>query len=277
MTQIAHLSDLHILEEGHAHRTGNAKRRLSILNLGRPESAARRRDRAAHALREARRTGALHLVITGDLTEDGVPEQFDALAEILEASGWPPERVTLVPGNHDAYADAGAFEEALRGPLAAYRATSTMGAPVFLPGLVLMPISTAMNQPVTRSAGAIAGVELEAIERAAEASRRSGATLLVAMHHAPQRRSLLPIQWIDGLRDHAAMTSLLDRFDHAHVIHGHTHHARDRAVRPGATPRIFSVEATVESRSPLRLYAARHGRLWPEVHVHLGEMSLAAA
>jgi 3',5'-cyclic-AMP phosphodiesterase len=277
MTQIAHLSDLHILEEGHAHRTGNAKRRLSILNLGRPETAEQRRRRAAHALREARRTGAPHLVITGDLTEDGVPEQFEALAEILDASGWPPGRVTLVPGNHDAYADAGAFEEALRGPLASYRATSTTGAPVFLPGLVLMPVSTAMHQPVTRSAGAIEGVEIDAALRVAEASRLSGAALVVAMHHAPQRRSLLPVQWIDGLRDHAAMTALLDRFDHAHVIHGHTHHARDRAVRPGATARIFSVEATVESRSPLRLYEARHGRLWPEVHVPMGELSLAAA
>jgi 3',5'-cyclic-AMP phosphodiesterase len=277
MTQIAHLSDLHILEDGHKERQGAARRRLAYLTLGRPESPERRRWRAIHALREAHRTGAEHLVLTGDLTEDGVDEQFEILAEILQDSGFPPARVTLVPGNHDAYADGEAFTRALDGPLRAYRATSTMGAPVYLDGVVLLPMSTAFAQSVTRSAGAIEGIELEAAARAAEDSRLTGAALVIAMHHPPHRRSLSPIQWIDGLREHAEMSALLDRYDHAHVLHGHTHIARDRSVRPGAPPRIFSTEAVVESRAPLRLYRARHGRLWPETSIQTGALSLATA
>jgi 3',5'-cyclic-AMP phosphodiesterase len=277
MTQIAHLSDLHILEDGHKERQGAARRRLAYLSLGRPESPERRRWRAIQALCGARATGAEHLVITGDLTEDGVDEQFEILADILHSSDFPPARVTLVPGNHDAYADHAAFTRALSGPLRAYRATSTMGAPVYLPGVVLLPMSTAVSQSVTRSAGAIEGVELKAAARAAEDSRLAGAALLLAMHHPPHRRALAPIQWLDGLREHVEMSALLDRYDHAHVLHGHTHLARDRSVRPGAPPRIFSTEAVVESQAPLRLYRARHGRLWPEMTIQTGELSLAMA
>jgi hypothetical protein len=72
------------------------------------------------------------------------------------------------------------------------------------------------------------------------------------------------MQWIDGLVQHAAMGALLERHDHVHVLHGHTHATADRAVRPGATPRIFSTESVIDSRAPLRFYHARHGRLWPE-------------
>jgi hypothetical protein len=49
-----------------------------------------------------------------------------------------------------------------------------------------------------------------------------------------------------------------------HVLHGHTHVAVDRSVRSGATARIFSAEAVVDSASPLRLYRTQHGRLCPE-------------
>jgi hypothetical protein len=46
-------------------------------------------------------------------------------------------------------------------------------------------------------------------------------------------------------------------------LHGHTHVAADRPVRPGASPRIFSATAVVDGPAALRLYAVRHGRIWP--------------
>jgi hypothetical protein len=81
------------------------------------------------------------------------------------------------------------------------------------------------------------------------------------MHHAPVPR-LPGWQWLDGLREHASVCEILEAHDHVHVLHGHTHTAVDRAVRPGATPRIFSPEAVVDGSAPLRLYTVRHGRLW---------------
>jgi 3',5'-cyclic AMP phosphodiesterase CpdA len=276
MTQIAHISDLHLLEPGHAGRRGVERRRLAYLTVGRPNDAARRRRRAARALEAARASLCDHVLITGDLTEDGLDEQFEILAELLAESGLPPEGVTLLPGNHDVYADGAAFERALRGPLSAFARTSAPGVPLFFRDAAILPLTTAFQQPYAWSEGSIVGHELEAAARIAEQSRLGGRALVLAMHHPPYRR-FLPWHWIDGLREHAAVGAILEAHDHVHVVHGHTHTAADRAVRPGATPRIFSTEAVVASAAPVRVYHARHGRLWPAARVELGVPALAPA
>src|SRR5262249_13042188 len=140
---------------------------------GRPKNAENRRRRVADSLAAARRARGEHLVLTGDLTEDGLDEQFTILAELLNESGWAPERVTLVPGNHDAYTDGEAWDRALAGPLRAYRATSTPGVPIYLSGSVILPISTAFAQPYTRSAGTIRRTEIDAAARLAEETRNT--------------------------------------------------------------------------------------------------------
>jgi 3',5'-cyclic AMP phosphodiesterase CpdA len=277
MTQVAHLSDLHLLEDNHDERRGSARRRLAYISLGRPYAPRARRERAAAALASARLSGADHLVLTGDLTEDGTAPQFTILAELLAASGWAPQRVTLVPGNHDAYDGVTAWEQALSGPLAAYRPTSTLGAPVRLAGLTLLPLSTALAQHYTRSIGGFQAGALAGAATLAEETRRAGEALVLAMHHPPRRHPVAPMQWIDGFRDHAAATALLGAHDHLHVLHGHTHEATDHAVRPGAAPRIFSTEAVVDGAAPLRLYRARHARLWPEPRVEVARLALAPA
>ncbi len=115
------------------------------------------------------------------------------------------------------------------------------------------------------------------MEAAAAESRRSGEALVLAMHHPPRRNPLPPLQWIDGFRDHAALGTILGAHDQVHVIHGHTHMATDHAVRPGAAPRIFSTEAVVDGAAPLRLYRARHGRLWPEDRIGMARLTVAPA
>jgi 3',5'-cyclic AMP phosphodiesterase CpdA len=94
------------------------------LSLGRPIEPRERRERVARALAEVRASGVDHLLITGDLTEDGAPEQFEVLAEVLGDSRIPPDHITLVPGNHDAYAGADNYAAALEGPLRAYARTA---------------------------------------------------------------------------------------------------------------------------------------------------------
>jgi 3',5'-cyclic AMP phosphodiesterase CpdA len=98
MTILAHLSDLHLIERNHRQRQGLARQRLMFLSAGSPLEAEARMQRVAASLQAARRGGADHILITGDLTEDGVDSQFELLAEVLHASGIDPQRVTLVPG-----------------------------------------------------------------------------------------------------------------------------------------------------------------------------------
>jgi 3',5'-cyclic AMP phosphodiesterase CpdA len=264
MTKIAHLTDLHLVEYDHARRRGAARLRLSCLTLGRTPDAIARRRRAERALARACEAGADHLVLTGDLTEDGVDSQFEVLAEVLEKSGAPPGHVTLVPGNHDLYAGPDAWERAMAGPLRAYAATSAPGAVTALRDAVIVPVSTAVTLPVPRSGGRIDPSTLDHLATVASHDRLRGRTLVVAQHHPPVRHALAPVHWVDGLREHEELMALLLNHETMHILHGHTHRATDRPVRSGASARVFSAEAVVESDAPLRVYHAWHGRLLPD-------------
>jgi 3',5'-cyclic AMP phosphodiesterase CpdA len=263
MTTISHLSDLHLIEDGYRARSEADRRRLEFLTFGRNKDPKRRRLRAIAALRAAWETGADHLVITGDLTEDGVDAQFGVLAEVLDASPWPAARVTLVPGNHDAYAGDGAFERALAGPLARFAATSRPGAITVLANALLVAASTSTYQAYGRATGSITNEGFDAIARSAELASRTGRAAIVAMHHAPFGHAFAPLAWIDGLREHARMNALLAAHDALHVLHGHTHVERDLPVRPGGSPRVFSARAVVEGEGAIRRYEVRFGRVTP--------------
>ena len=263
MTILAHLSDIHLLEDKPETRAGSSRWRFEWLTFGRNADPQRRRQRLARALDHAKAAGADHLVLTGDLTEDGLDAQFAALADVLDASAWRPENVTILPGNHDAYHEPGAFDRALRGPLAKYAKTSGAGAVIELPGVTLLGLSSAIAQSWALAGGAIDLKDLERAKTLAAETRKRNDAFVVALHHPPDPRSA-PFEWLIGLRDARALMQILNDHDHAFLLHGHTHSASDRAVRPGATARIFCAPSVVGSDLPLRLYSARHGRLTPE-------------
>jgi len=277
MAIIAQLTDLHLLEDSYADRAFGPRARLSYLSLGRRLDPQERRKRAATALEEVRARSVDHLLITGDLTEDGHLEQFEVLAELLSDSRIPAERITLVPGNHDAYIDGGAFAMAMQGPLKPYAATSLTATALRFDDVTIVPVSTAFHQSPLRSAGAIAQNELEALASVANDPSLVGQPLVFAQHHPPTRLLIPLMHWIDGLVEHAALSDLFDRCPHLHVLHGHTHHQTDRANRTGEAPRVFSARAVVDGISPLRLYQASPARLAPLGIDLIGSCALALA
>jgi len=254
MATIAQLTDLHLLEDSYAGRPLGPRARLSYLSFGRRLDPDKRRTRVADALQQVRERGVDHLLITGDLTEDGHLEQFEVLAQLLADSRIPAERITLVPGNHDAYIAGGAFAEAMDGPLEPYAATSALGTPLRFRDVTIVPVSTAFHQSPLRSAGAIAQDELTALAKIARSPSFAGEPLVFAQHHPPGRLVIPLVHWIDGLVEHAVLSNLFDTCPNLHVVHGHTHHRADLAVRDGEPSRIFSAEAVVDGVCPLRIY-----------------------
>ena len=263
MTYIAHLSDLHLLEANHEERRGLPRRRLSYLSAGRPHDAADRRKRALAALKTARESGADHILVTGDLTEDGTDAQYEVLAEVLHESRISPSRMTLIAGNHDVYDKRDAFDRALLGPIKAFAETSRVGVPMAIGDAIVLPMSTAIHQAYHFSQGSMEPRAIASVAAHAERTRRGGRAVILAMHHPPKRRMNPVMQWFDGFRDHEAVGTILEAHDHVHVVHGHTHESSDRSVREGATPRIFGTDAVVTAERPVRFYHARHGRLAP--------------
>jgi Icc protein len=267
MTLLAHLSDLHLLERGHEKRRGLARKRLAYLSAGVPLDAEWRIRQTVFALQTASRMGADHVLVTGDLTEDGDRAQFEVLAEVLQRSGLDPDDVTLVPGNHDTYSERDAWLRALEGPLRAFRRTSSPGAYTQLGAAVVLPLSTTVEgQWFTRSSGVIRDADVHAIRCLASRPDLREHAVVVAQHHPPSARALLPLEWLDGVQNGSAIRDLLLERTRVHVVHGHVHRELTRKLCGRNHAQIFAAPA-VRLRDPaaaparVRLYKAEGGKL----------------
>ncbi len=262
--RIAHLSDVHMLE---ARPNPSALHNLSVqfVSLARPLDARGRARKLRRGLAAAKRAGADHFVISGDLTEVGAPDQFEAFAEELDASGIDPERITLVPGNHDAYTSGEAWRRALEGPLRPYVRGAALepGHVVERGDVVLLPIDVSCFQSIARSAGVLSPANGDALERRLDDPALEKKAIVVVQHHQPFTHARSAWQWIDGLRGSERLMGLLARHPRVSVLHGHMHKVVDRIVGLGVS-RIFGAPAIVddaEGEPRVRLYDVRDGAL----------------
>jgi Icc protein len=261
--RIAHLSDAHILEA----RPSSGSHNLSVkfVSLGRTLDGAGRAKKLERALSVAKRSGADHFVISGDLTEVGSEEQYEAFAVVLHDSAIDPERVTLVPGNHDAYSSGDAWKRALEGPLRAFAtgAADLPGRVVDRGDVVFLPIDVSCHQSIARSAAELTAENADALERRLRDPGFEHKAVVVVQHHQPFGHARSAWQWWDGLRGHARLMDLLGRYRPVSLLHGHMHKVLDRLV--GLTKsRIFCAPAIVEDEDGaprVRLYDVRDGAL----------------
>jgi 3',5'-cyclic AMP phosphodiesterase CpdA len=263
-TRIAHLSDVHMLEARPGRSRAGWSMRHHFLSFGRPLDVAGRRRKLGNSLSAARRAGASHVVISGDLTETGLPGEYEALAEALHDCEFSPDRITLVPGNHDLYESPDAWRKAVDGPLAAFAETSACGHHQVIEraGAYILPLDVAFHQAVTRSAGLIGEDTLAVLAARASDPALADRPLVVVQHHPPFVRKTSGLHWLDGLVGAARLMTLLEGFRHVFVLHGHLHTAVNRVLGGGAA-RILGATAVVEDRDEprIRLYDVRGGGL----------------
>ncbi|CAN5194995.1 phosphodiesterase [soil metagenome] len=256
--RIAHLSDLHVLDPRSDQGLG-----VRFVSIGRPIDVAERKRKVLRAFERAKAAGANHFVVSGDLTETGTGAQYEVFAEVLSEARVDPDRMTLVPGNHDLYARHDAWTTALEGPLAPYRrgAAEGTGKIVDFGSVRIAPIDVTVHQHFTRSIGAVSSEIAEALRRRLVDSSLAKAPLLLVQHHPPYAHGNPIHQWIDGLRDWGRIFQLLLANAHAFVMHGHLHRAGDRAVRGASDVRIFGASAVVDDDAGprVRLYDVRGG------------------
>lgn len=261
--RIAHLSDAHILEGRPASGQSGYELGVRFVSLGRPLDAKERARKLSGAFRAAREAGADHYVVSGDLTETGTREQFEAFAEVLHGTGIEPCRMTLVPGNHDAYTARDAWVRALEGPLAPFAKTSAlrMGHVVDFDDVCFLPVDVACHQSVTQSAGELPLETALALERRLEDPGLARKAVVVVQHHPPFKRPGA-WQWVDGLRGWATLMGLLGRFAHVQLLHGHLHRVVNTVAHFGRN-RIFGAPAVVDDEDAprVRMYEVRNGAL----------------
>src|SRR5215472_7943016 len=244
VARIAHLSDVHILEP----RPSSSRLHeltLKFLSFGRVLDPQGRIRKLRDALLYAKRGGADHIVVSGDLTEVGTPGQFETFAEVLDDAGVVPENVTLVPGNHDAYTSGLAWREALAGPLRAFAGASAEepGKVVDRGNVAILPLDVSYHQSIAWSAGELTAQAADALEVRLQDPSLRGKSLVVVQHHPPFAHARSVWQWIDGLRGYARMQAVLGKHPGMQLLHGHMHRVVDRIV---GKCRIFGASATVD-------------------------------
>jgi len=226
---LAHLTDVHLGPiAGFAPRYWNVKRGLGYLNWTRNRRAVYRRDVLDRIVADMLAQQPDHIAVTGDLVNIGLPqEHIDALAW-LESLG-PPERVSVVPGNHDIYSRIGSDPGTRR--WAPYMTSCGQGraftddADAFpfvrvAGGVALIGVNSAVPTAPLLAWGRVGPQQLARLEITLRSLRGQGLFRLVLIHHPP-----LPGQAgrMRGLRDAASLEASLGRTGAELVIHGHNH------------------------------------------------------
>ncbi|KYF83246.1 metallo-phosphoesterase [Sorangium cellulosum] len=244
--RIAHLSDLHLLSlEGAIPFRLLNKRLTGYINL-RFRRRAIHKPHAVHAAaKEIRRLGIDHVVITGDVSNLALEREFVLVRSFLQRDlGLPPERVSIVPGNHDAYTKGAHrsqrfsqyFAPYLRSDLplddAAKRDDGAGGSDgggsafpfVHLRGPVaFIGLSTAWPRPPLVASGRLGPAQLRALERVLSHPEVRRRTPIVLQHHPFHNPASRAKTLLEGLGDAAAEGRLLRHVSRGLLLHGHLH------------------------------------------------------
>ena len=220
---LAHLSDPH-LPPLPASRLADfaGKRALGYLNWTRNRQHVHRRDVLDALVSDMRAQAPDQIAVTGDLVNLSLEAEFPPSRMWLESVG-APDRVTVIPGNHDAYvrstqhrfaqawgdylrsddaSDGGAAFPSLRrrGPLALIGASSAVPTPPFM------------------ATGWLGRNQLDALERLLATLAAEQAFRILLIHHPLRSHSR-----IKRLTDSAALLAILKRHGVELVLHGHDH------------------------------------------------------
>jgi 3',5'-cyclic AMP phosphodiesterase CpdA len=267
---LAHLSDPHLPPPAAPRPFDLAgKRAFGYLNWTRNRRNVHMRDVLDALVADMQAQAPDQIAITGDLVNLALETEFAPALQWLESVG-APDRVTVIPGNHDAYvrttryrfmqvwgnylgsgdADEGAVTFPFvrrRGPLA------------------LIGVSSAVPTPPLMATGWLGRSQLEALDRIL-AGLAAGEAFRVLLIHHPLRSD----SRIKRLTDSGELLTLLKRHGVELVLHGHDHvHSTIWIEGPNGTIPVVGVpsaSALAHGRYPAAAYnlfsILREGAAW---------------
>lgn len=225
---LAHLSDLHLTTLINI-KTSQLlnKRMLGYFSWRRKRRIVHRLDIVEALLEDLRITCPDHIAVTGDLTHLGLPDEFAEAGQWLTLLG-PPERVTVIPGNHEAYAGSGWIRSTAS--WAPYVVSDDVmdhsNAADFFPSLrirgkvALIGLCSARPSLPFFAVGSLGGKQLARLDALLQETGRQGLLRIIMIHHPP-----LPgiTKWRKRLVDSKLFAEVVKRRGAELVLHGHTH------------------------------------------------------
>lgn len=227
----AHLTDPHLtsLDGVRASELCN-KRILGYLSWRFSRRYEHRPEILAALQQDLQRTAPEHLVVSGDLTHLGLPAEFAQALQWLRGLG-PPDRVTVIPGNHDAYVRT-QWERTFAlwwpymapepprapdptDPQATYPNVRVRGSVAFI------GLSSARPSAPFLAVGGLGRQQLDRLAQVLRDTGGRGYCRVVLIHHPPLPGSVARRK---HLTDSRALCDVLTREGAELVLHGHTHY-----------------------------------------------------
>lgn len=254
---LAHLSDPHLPplpRPGLAELAG--KRALGYLNWSRNRHKYHRRDVLDVLVSDLRAQVPDHIVVTGDLVNLALEAEFPPSLAWLTELG-PPDRVTAIPGNHDAYVrrTRHRFAETFGDYIASDAPSDTATFPLLRRRgpLALIGVSSAVPTAPLMATGRLGRSQLAALEALLERLAAEQVFRVLMVHHPLRSDSR-----VKRLTDSSQLLALLRRHGVELILHGHDHmHSTIFVDGPnGAIPAVGvpSASATAHGRYPAAAY-----------------------
>ena len=273
----AHVSDLHLPHEPRltwAQRF--SKRQLSVRSWRRRRAV--QSPEILEALRvELRAHHPDHVVVTGDITNFSLPEEF------VQAARWfadlvPAGSLSAVPGNHDALVPV-PHAQGL-GLLAPYM-TQEGGWPYVrrCGHVAFIGLNSALPTPPLLATGRLGAQQLARLEGILKEQGGAGRRRVVLLHHPPVDGAVSPRK---ALADRAELRAVLQRAGAELILHGHARSARlESLAGPHGPIPVLCVPSSTALPNPRDEAARWHlislpdaGERWAQVRVR--QWSLAA-
>ena len=238
---LAHLSDPHLPPLPAARlRDLLGKRALGYLNWTRNRHKYHRREVLDALVSDLQAQTPDHIAITGDLVNLALEAEFEPSRAWLESVG-APDRVTVIPGNHDAYVRA--TQHRFAETLGSYLDGDAAAGGVKFPSLrrrgplALISVSSALPTPPLMATGRLGRTQLQELERMLAGLSTDDAFRVLLIHHPLRSDSR-----IKRLTDSAELLALLKRHGVELVLHGHDHvHSTIRVEGPAGMIPVVGV------------------------------------
>lgn len=240
--RLAHLSDVHLppLPPGSILGGFEPKRLLGGLNWKLRRHRWHDRTVADLVVRDIITHQPDLVALTGDIVNLSAPAEFEQAATWLRGFG-PPDWISFVPGNHDAYAPVpwkdglAHFAPYMTGSLQlANGFTSLHNAQPFpyvrfRGNLAVVGLTTALPQPLGKATGSLGKAQLNLLPPLLRDLKLKGCYRAVLIHHPP-----LPGETpaSKAMLDAAEFAAIVAEEGAELIIHGHTHR-NSRNTLPG--------------------------------------------
>jgi 3',5'-cyclic AMP phosphodiesterase CpdA len=235
--RLAHVTDPHFRGfSGLGPADLGSKRAVGLLNLA-VNRVRKHKMQLLEDLRiDLRAQAPDHLAVTGDFSNVALDGEFRAALAWLDGSGVPPEAISVIPGNHDAYVPSVVEARTFERLFAPYMASDLPREPGvdypyvhFRDDIALVGVSSSVATGDLGAWGRIGDAQLARLEALLGAPELTGRTRVVLVHHPPVVHKPGEDR---NLRDRDAFAGVLARAGAELVLHGHDH-IDARAELPG--------------------------------------------